>query len=1136
MFGMRRVSVVASIAITVLLMAVVLVSAQTDAPRVDPTDWSDWEKYRNADNHPCAEVKPEDLQRARANIARYDWAREYLGRVVSGADAVVDVLSAEYLEQMIPRTTPGGVGPCPSCRERGLPWHPNGQFSWSASDPEVIVCQVCKASFPNEDYPETVEVHSDWGGGQTISFYGGDTFKTFGYQFERPSFSGMIRRAKVNYVIGKVWTIAYAYALTEDPKYARATRDILLRFAEVLPGYLVRAGYGYGEYAPMDPHIAAKYINDLPEDELVYPPNVPDRKIYTGYWSASRLGTNGGDGGLVGHLAVAYDLTCLAEDGGTPVYSDEERLLIERDVLLEASYLLACDSAINNKSVSNRTGAALVGLVVGHPGLVHFGIEGFERTVNDWFLPDGGTSESPAYAMMTMGGIRRLPLAIRDYSDPPGYTTPGGTRLDGFNASRDTLYGDCWQGLIWTLQGNLKHTPDADSYRTTGISASDAELIALSYPTPQRLALLNELASGEGRPGSLQMATLYRDPAMNDREVAAFELPDMVFPHLAQGYLRGGENGRASTVMLNASDWGGHHHYDSLDLYYWKDGRELLSDLGYLWDHPDSGQTRATRAHNLVMIDEAGQRHQGRGGSFHLFSTLPGVKVMEASSNAYGDLYRRTCVQVEHAGGTYLADIFRAAGGRTRDYLFHGPHNDYEVTGLDLTPEPTAAEQGPLRFALRFHLGDVGEIFVDDVEIRPIDAAGNEGESIVPNPSAEAAEGAQRPSGWGLYGGNGTAEWGSGSPGRDDASCARMAATAPDEQGRVNQALICGDSNGYTGPNALVGEREQAYRVRFAIRGTGGAVSVGTVAWPNDPSTPDDRVHDPVQMKQSVVPGDEWQLCEGTFVLVPAAAETKMRNARVADGSAPWSVRWRWEDGYTFDALFPGSQDESVRLGDGWGQRDHRNTDRGATLPYVIRRGEAPGALDVFSTVFVGTADARQPVATNVRELPLPAEAPAGTVALAVETSEGTDIVVSMLDPAAVTIETPAGPLSTDARLAVVSLADARPVRAQMVEGTTLRLAECELTLDAPAFEGEITGSGSEAGRSWFEAAGAPEGGELTGDTLLVEDGEHLRAYPIRGVEPAADGLRVLTKLDGTGFVARSGERWRIPRVASWEG
>ena len=87
--------------------------------------------------------------------------------------------------------------------------------------------------------------------------------------------------------------------------------------------------------------------------------------------------------------------------------------------------------------------------------------------------------------------------------------------------------------------------------------------------------------------------------------------------------------------MLNASDWGGHHHYDSLDLYYWKDGRELLSDLGYLWDHPDSGQTRATRAHNLVMLDAAGQRRQARGGGCRLFATRPGVKVMEASSSAY---------------------------------------------------------------------------------------------------------------------------------------------------------------------------------------------------------------------------------------------------------------------------------------------------------------------------------------------------------------------------------------------------------------------------------------------------------------------------------------------------------------------
>ena len=67
--------------------------------------------------------------------------------------------------------------------------------------------------------------------------------------------------------------------------------------------------------------------------------------------------------------------------------------------------------------------------------------------------------------------------------------------------------------------------------------------------------------------------------------------------------------------MLNASDSGGHHHLDSLNLYYWKDGRELLSDLGYLWDHPDKYQTYRTFAHNLVLLDGKDQQRRARGGS-----------------------------------------------------------------------------------------------------------------------------------------------------------------------------------------------------------------------------------------------------------------------------------------------------------------------------------------------------------------------------------------------------------------------------------------------------------------------------------------------------------------------------------------
>ena len=1125
-----------------VLLAVIPVSAQ--AP--DPTDWSDWEKYRDQVVHPCCTIKPDDLARARRNIEQYEWARKYADSVRGSADGILERLNPEYLEQMIEPTTPGGVGPCPACRAQGLPWHPNGQFSWSSERPDEIKCRVCGTVFPNEEYPESVVLECTWGRGQKVSFYGGDTFKTFGYRYERPSFTGMIRRAKVGYMIGRLSTLGIAHALTEDARYARGARDILLRFAEVFPEYLVRAGYGYGEYCGMDPHVAAKHISDLPEDELAYPPNKPDRKLYAGYWAASRLGTNGMDGGYVSMLAEAYDLTCTAEENGQPVYAEDERIRIERDVLLEASYLAACDNRINNKSVGNRAGAAIVGVCVGHPGLVRFGLDGFKRTVNEWFLPDGGTSESPAYAMMTMGGIRKFALVFRDYSNPPGYAAPDGSRLDGFNAARDTLYGDCWQGLIWTLQGNLRFPPSADSYRTTAIGASYAELIAVSYPTEEHFALLKELGRGE-TPGSPGLAIFYREPALEEREVVPFALPDVVFPYLSQGYLRTGETGRDSLVMLNASDAGGHHHYDSLNLYYFKDGRELLSDLGYLWDHPDSYQTKRTWAHNLVMLDGGDQRMKGRGGSFHLFSLTPRVKAMEASSSAYerASLYRRTCVQIDHGeAGSYLVDIFRAAGGREREYVFHGPNNEHEVQGLDRAaarPE----EQPEVRFALRFQLPALGEVFVDDVEIREVAADGSEGPNLAPNPSVAEGEQGQPPPGWDCYHGNGKADWGAGTPGRTDERCAWIEATAPDENGHINLALLCGESDGYTGANALLGKLGPTYRLRFSLCGSAPRVNVGTVAWPNDPSSPGDRHHASVDVGGPVAAGEDWKAYEGTFTLVRKGPE--LANAQQADGSGPWSIAWSLGDDYLFEAFAPGASGETVVIGDGWGQRDHRNSDRGATLPYIVRRrqgtrgevetgaqGDARG-VDIFAAVFVGGPKG-EALVRGVSRLPLPDDAPPAAIALAIETSQGTDVVVSMIEPAPLTVATWGGGVTTDGRIAVVLEAGGRASAACLIAGTLLEAGEVKMTLPTAALSGNILDAGSEGGSSWFVVdAELPTGNTLVGSVLFAGDGAPSRGYPIRGVEEVDGQTRVLTKLDDAGFEARSAETWEIPVTAAWE-
>ncbi|MDH7571652.1 MAG: hypothetical protein QHJ73_18900, partial [Armatimonadota bacterium] len=283
-----------------------------------------WKKYRDQVVHPATTIKPADLERARRNQELYPWARAYVQRLRTDCDRIVTKVSPEYLQHMVERTSPGCTGPCPACRAKGLPWHPNGQWSWSESQPDQLTCRVCNTVFPHPDFPEEVVLQSKWDPEQKFTFVGGEPFNCFGY-LARPSLSGIIRERKLSAVTSYLNTLTIGYALTGDPRYAEGVRLILLRFAEVLPRYLVRAGYGYGETADCDPHLAAENISNLPTDELVVPPNKPDRRLHTGYWSASRIGSAGMDGGWVSRVALAYDLTCTARRDGTPIYSAAER-------------------------------------------------------------------------------------------------------------------------------------------------------------------------------------------------------------------------------------------------------------------------------------------------------------------------------------------------------------------------------------------------------------------------------------------------------------------------------------------------------------------------------------------------------------------------------------------------------------------------------------------------------------------------------------------------------------------------------------------------------------------------------------------------------------------------------------------
>lgn len=658
-------------------------------------DWSDWERFRGGVVHPSGAFKPADVVRARENLQRYTWAKSYVAGLERSAKTTGGKITPAYLAAMIPETTPGDTKftPCPACRDLGKPVHPHGMWNWKEMSPDQLTCQVCRTVFPNEKYPESIALQAKWGGPQTLTYCGAEPFVVFGYRTGRPSFTGAIRAHKVQHMANLCRTMAESYLLSGKLEAACGVREILLRFAACYPRWLVHTAYG--EYADMDPRIASQFINKLPEPELCPPPNKPDHRLHTGYWTAGRATGGGQESWFVRRMVESYDFTCEAKEAdGTPLYTDAERRLIERDLLLEGTVLLVSDKQINNKSVGNRTAAALVGLCVGHPGLVRFGWDGFQQTIDEWFLPDGTTSESPAYAMMTLHNVWDMPQALRGYSEPEGYRAPDGKRRVAVDLYHGTAYERIWENCFKGLQGDLTFPAYADSYRDTRIGSNFLELMAANYPErPEYLALLKETCGEDLAKGYAPLALYYREPGLEKKLTPRIVLPDWCAPDLRIGHMRTGTDGRESLLLLSASHWANHHHQDSLNLTYWKNGRELLSDLGYLWDHPRKHQTSRTVAHHTVVLDEKDQVTKERGGDVAFFRTSEHVKVMEASSRAYPQAkeYRRTSALIDHgAGRSYVVDFFRVEGGGKQDYVYHAAAATAEVLGRTVAAEPEA--------------------------------------------------------------------------------------------------------------------------------------------------------------------------------------------------------------------------------------------------------------------------------------------------------------------------------------------------------------------------------------------------------------------------------------------------------------
>ena len=670
--------------------------------------------------HPAVYAR-DDLARARANAEASDWAKKWVLGHVSLADYIVGQPDG-WIAAMIPEEPPGhGYGfTCPNCvGEQSQEAVGSSQAAWSYRDPDVLMCRVCGQTYPDAAFPETATLGLPRLG-YAITYYlneaeraapedrsGNLAWHWVGYPIH-VSFSGMIRQQKIVFMRGAAQSLGFAYAFTGDVRYARAARDVLVRYAHCYRRWPYRDYWD--TYADCDPMYAAWHDKSLPIEwkrhlcESAYKKDtVETAAMLQGYWGAGRVSpsTDGVSGLRL--LVLAYDLTCEAvNEDGAPVWSAEDRRLVERDLILE--YIMGAEPFVggankaencNNKSPRVYHAMACVSKCLGIPAMADTALRGYERVRDGSFLYDGFSSESPGYNNMYLSQLLEIPEVLRGFVWPEGFEPRQGT-VDCY--ANDPKLGLMYRAVLWTLLPSGQYLPLSDTHVHTPPSQHIVHKGLARYPDlyAGTMPRLSASTMDEYALFSLSQEALTTD--------AGLHLPETHFPAWRTAILRHGSSEDAATVALVNNFPGGHRHTDNLALFHGKGGRGVLGDLGYVGDMPMNEWIRSTKSHNLVVVDDSDQRFGERVPEFALMATSPLASVVEAASDAYAQCteYRRRVVLIKGLdGNAFAVDLFRVSGGDKHAFRVYSEFaaSDAEngglaFAGVNMPPEPPLPEVG----------------------------------------------------------------------------------------------------------------------------------------------------------------------------------------------------------------------------------------------------------------------------------------------------------------------------------------------------------------------------------------------------------------------------------------------------------
>ncbi len=411
---------------------------------------------------------------------------------------------------------------------------------------------------------------------------------------------------------------AWAYALTDDQKYARRAREILVGYSE-----------RYAKY----PYHSANM------GKLTDPPSQSGGHVFEQTLN---------EASWIAQVGEAYDLARKSE-----LVSAQDHRAIREDLLLKVYENIAKHKAgKSNWQTYHNAAFMMIGGVLDRVDLIRRAIEdaqnGFYYQMKVSVLPGGMWYENSwGYHFYTLGAVEQIVETARRLGIDL-YATP----------SVKEMYT---VALAYRMaDGTLPRFGDAT---TTRVPGSRYETAYHHWREPAFLTLLTQ-------PPTWDSVLLGRTERPTKEAGASTSTLQTGAGH---ALLRVG----AATAAFTFGPFGGFHgHFDKLSFVYFNRGQELAYDPGRARSQAyrlpvHKNWYRATTSHNTVLVDRVSQ--EGVEGQGELFVATPELSATAAHTDAAypGVLHRRLLVL--RPGFLIVADVLTATDGKrhTFDWLYH---------------------------------------------------------------------------------------------------------------------------------------------------------------------------------------------------------------------------------------------------------------------------------------------------------------------------------------------------------------------------------------------------------------------------------------------------------------------------------